>query len=285
MKTWQPDSEQKKKWESDGYFVVRGLVAHDAAMEARGIIRNHIISPEHRPEADQADPMDPMGDSPDAREARYRKLAQFCERAPVIWHQIHASESILQIARYFLGDDVLVKFTSCFLKPARTGSATPWHQDNGLWRDGESDPLNFWLAVDPATRTNGCLQFIPGSHRTEIVEHVLYPDSIHGELPRDRVEDMKDRNGIEHIELAPGDAVFWHSNLWHYSPPNRSEQSRIAVAGVYTTPEIVERTGRSRAFLWALRSGKVCTEFPPDAFTVETGVDDPPKPWPKAETP
>ena len=56
----------------------------------------------------------------------------------------------------------------------------------------------------PAKRENGCLQFIPGSHKTEIVEHLLYADSIHGELPRERVAALKAERGVEHIELTPG---------------------------------------------------------------------------------
>ena len=81
------------------------------------------------------------------------------------------------------------------------------------------------------------MQFIPGSHKTEILELVLYPDSIHGELPRKAVHEMIEKHGAHHIELAPGDVVFWHSSMWHYSPPNRSEKSRIAIAGVWTNPE------------------------------------------------
>ena len=88
--------------------------------------------------------MDPMDDSPQGRIARYRKLSNFCVQAPLIWHSVHAAPEILNIARYFLGDDIIMKFNSCFLKPARTGAATPWHQDNGLWRDGETEPFNFW---------------------------------------------------------------------------------------------------------------------------------------------
>ena len=48
------------------------------------------------------------------------------------------------------------------------------------------------------------MQFIPGSHKTEIVEHVLYPDSIHGELPREVVHEMIGKHGIHHIELGTG---------------------------------------------------------------------------------
>ena len=271
MKTWEPSAEQLKSWEENGYLVVHNVVPRDVAIEMRGVIKNTIMSPEPHTSAD-ADPMDPMNDdTPEARQARFRKLGKFCQESPLIWDNFHVSEQMLAIGRYFLGDDILVKFNSCFLKPPRSGSATPWHQDNGLWRDGQTEPFNFWMALDPATRANGCLQFIPGSHKTEIIPHVLYEDSIHGELPRERVQAMIDAHGLEHIELDSGDIVCWHSNLWHYSPPNTSDMGRIAIAGVYTSPGIVAQYPDNRhwdRFPWGLKNGERCYAFPQEWYEV-----------------
>lgn len=282
MSDWQPTPEQTQQYTTEGYFILRNVLSHDAAVELRGVIKNILLTPEPDVRAD-ADPMDPMGDGAEARAARFRKLSNFAPKNPLIWYNVYAGENLTSIARHFLGDDLVLKFNSCFVKPARTGSATPWHQDNGLWRDGETDPFNFWMALDPATRANGCLQFIPGSHRTEIVPHVLYPDSIHGELPRARVREMVARHGVHHIELAPGDAVFWHSSLWHYSPPNTSDQGRIGIAGVYTAPAIVERGKPYWAnLLWTMRKGQRCAQFPPEVYPLNRPLGKPPA-YPKAE--
>jgi hypothetical protein len=271
MARWQPTAELLKQFEEKGYFIIRNLIPRDTALEIRGVIRNHILTPENKPAGDQVDPMDPMGSSPEAQAARFRKLGHFCVQAPIIWHNIHANEAVARVAQYFLGNDLLLKFNSCFLKPARTGSATPWHQDNGLWRDEETEPFNFWMAIDPATRANGCLQFVPTSHKTPIYPHVLYKDSVHAEMPREVVAEGVKRMGLEHIELQPGDTVFWHSNLWHYSPPNTSEQSRIGVAGVYTTPAIADRTKRFKTFHWIMKDGNVVDAFPPKTYIVGDG--------------
>lgn len=285
MSRWEPTAEQLKQYREQGYFIVRGLIPPQTAMEIRGVVRNHIMTPENKPAGDQIDPMDPMSDTPEARAARFRKLGAFCVQAPLIWHNIHANEAVANVARYFLGDDLLLKFNSCFLKPARTGSATPWHQDNALWRDDETEPFNFWMAIDPATRANGCLQFVPGSHTTEIIPHVLYPDSVHGEIPRERVREGIAAMGLHHIELQPGDTVFWHSTLWHYSPPNTSEHSRIGIAGVYTTPAIADRTVRFKTFHWIMKGGRICQQFPPERYLVGDGVTITPPPFPKVEEP
>ncbi len=283
MSRWQPTAEQISQYENDGYFILRNVISTDLAAELRGVIRNVIMLPEPGKFVD-IDPMNPMEDSPQGRIARFRKLGNFCVQAPLIWHNIHAGEKLLNIAQYFLGDDIIMKFNSCFLKPARTGSATPWHQDNGLWRDGETEPFNFWIPLEPATRENGCMQFIPGSHKTEIIEHVLYPDSIHGELPREIVKEMLHTHGVHHIELDPGDVVFWHSNMWHYSPPNKSDQSRIAVAGVWTNPDIVKKSKRLwQNARWAMREGEVCTQFPPEPAEMDTTNAVKLKPFPAAK--
>ena len=265
MTNWQPTLAQKQQFEEQGYFIIPQVIAYDVALELRGVIKNTILMPEPDTKAD-ADPMDPMGDTPAARAARFRKLGNFCSKSPLIWYNVHGGEAMLQVAQYFLGDEVMLKFNSCFLKPAKTGSATPWHQDNGLWRDGETEPFNFWMALDPATKANGCLQTIPGSHKTEIVPHVLYEDSIHGELPRERVQDMIAKHGVHHIELEPGSVVCWHSNLWHYSPPNTSGQGRIAIAGVYTNPNITTTRHFGGDYYWVMKDGALCEQFPPEVY-------------------
>ena len=278
---WKPSAKQAQDLEERGYFIVENVIPKQTATEMLGVIKNAILIPEPDEIRADADPMDPMNDdTPEARSVRFRKLSKFNQRNPLLWHNAHCGKPVLDIARYFLGDDILLKYDSCFLKPARSGSATPWHQDNGLWRDGDLEPFNFWMALDPSTLENGCLQMIPGSYQTEIVEHVLYEDSIHGELPRERVEEMIDTYGIEHIELEPGSIVCWHSSAWHYSPSNTSEKGRIAIAGVMSSPDVVEG-GRSNdvGYKWLMKDGEVISEFPAQEYTMQRKTRWQAPPW------
>ncbi|NKB69677.1 MAG: hypothetical protein GKR89_21610 [Candidatus Latescibacteria bacterium] len=276
---WQPTVRQQQQWEEEGFFILRNLVPQDVAFDLRGVIKNELLKPEPDGRPD-GDPMDPMGDTPEARARRFRKLGNFCSTAPLIWHTFHAG-SMLPVARHYLGDDIIVKFNSVFVKPALTGSATPWHQDNGLWRDGETEPFNAWMALDPATRENGCLQFLPGSHKGEIVPHVLYDDGIHAELPRDLVQETLAQRQVVHIEAEPGDVVCWHSSLWHYSPPNPSPNSRIAIAGVWSNPAINGQLSRPLN-CWGMKEGEPCGEFPPVPVEIEGGEPHKPEPHKKA---
>ena len=146
-KDWTPSEEQKQQWEEHGYFVLRNVVPRDLAIDMRGVIKNELLKPEPEGRPD-VDPMDPMGDTPEAKALRFRKLGNFCSQAPLIWHNFQTGAPMLSVARHFLGDDIIIKFNSVFVKPGTTGSATPWHQDNGLWRDGETEPFDM-------TRANG----------------------------------------------------------------------------------------------------------------------------------
>ena len=121
--------------------------------------------------------------------------------------------------------------------------------------------MNGWLAIDAATKENGCLQVVKGSHRGEIIEHVVYEDYIHGELPRELCTDLE----VEHIELEPGDALFWHSNLWHYSPPNNSDNARLGCGGVWVNPEQISDCRPGMPLHWCLRDD-VVQAFPPETI-------------------
>ena len=109
--TWQPTSEQLKTYEERGYFTVENVVPRQTAAEMLGVIKNAIMTPEPDDIMTDADPMDPMlDDTPQARAVRYRKLSQFNQRNPLIWHNAHCGQPVLDIARYFLGDDILLKY-------------------------------------------------------------------------------------------------------------------------------------------------------------------------------
>ena len=284
---WKPTAQQAQQYEERGYFTVPNVISSQTAAEMLGVIKNAILTPDTEDIGTDADPMDPMlDDTPEARAVRFRKLNKFNQRNPLIWHNAHCGQPVLDIARYFLGDDILLKYDSCFLKPAKSGSATPWHQDNGLWRDGDTEPFNFWMALDPATIENGCLQMIPGSYKTEIVHHVLYQNSIHGELPRERVEEMIDTYGVEHIELEPGSVVVWHSNAWHYSPPNTSDKGRIAIAGVMSSPAIVENGNSGDVgYKWLMKQGQVMPNFPAQEYAMRRTPTGKAVPWIKIDEP
>ncbi|WP_235489463.1 phytanoyl-CoA dioxygenase family protein [Achromobacter sp. DMS1] len=100
----------------------------------------------------------------------------------------------LELAKQLLGEDAALYGEHALLKPALTGPETPWHQDEAFRSpDFVYNELSIWLALQPATKENGCMQFIPGSHRWEVLRHdspggdkSLHPLECVADFPREQ---------------------------------------------------------------------------------------------------
>lgn len=135
-----------------------------------------------------------------------------------------------------LGDEVYHYHHKMMLKEPFVGGAWEWHQDYGYWYDfGCLYPTmaSCFIAVDRATRENGCLQVIPGSHLLGRMNHM----KVGGQTGADpeRVAAVIERLPIEHIEMEPGDGLFFHGNLLHRSDQNTSPNPRWSLICCYNT--------------------------------------------------
>jgi len=120
------------------------------------------------------------------------------------------------------------------MKEPHGGGAWEWHQDYGYWYNGGflyPNMASCMIAVDRATRQNGCLQVLRGSHLLGRLNHGPVGDQT-GADP-DRVSAAAERLELVHAELSPGDALFFHSNTLHKSDTNRSDQPRWCLIACY----------------------------------------------------
>lgn len=49
---------------------------------------------------------------------------------------------------------------------------TGWHLDNPYWSFHSRHAISIWIALDDATLENGCLWFLPGTHKTATFDNV-----------------------------------------------------------------------------------------------------------------
>ena len=133
-----------------------------------------------------------------------------------------------------LGGEVYHYHSNLMLKEPRVGGAWECHQDYAYrYQNGclLPDMASCMVALDPATRENGCLQVLRGSQRLGRLEHGRAGKQT-GADP-ERVAVALQRFELVHVELAPGSAILFHSNLLHASGPNLSERPRWSIICCY----------------------------------------------------
>ena len=119
------------------------------------------------------------------------------------------------------------------LKRPREGSGFRWHQDSPYWNhacDHVDQLPNVMLAIDDATRENGCFRVIPGSHRRGSLPGLEGQGRLGPLFTDPRYFDEVDQQAIE---MPAGSLSFFSPHTVHGSEPNRSDQPRRALVLTY----------------------------------------------------
>jgi len=134
-----------------------------------------------------------------------------------------------------LGGEVYHWHHKMMLKHARSGGAFLWHQDFGYWQATGHCLFPYMgscmIAVNRTTRENDCLQVLAGSHHIGLIHHARVDGQATADP--DRVQAAESQLPLVHMELEPGDGVFFHCNLLHRSDQNRSEHPRWTLICCY----------------------------------------------------
>jgi ectoine hydroxylase-related dioxygenase (phytanoyl-CoA dioxygenase family) len=129
-------------------------------------------------------------------------------------------------ASQLLGGAVRFWHDQLFCKPARHGGCVAWHQDYSYWtRTTPLAHLTCWVGLDDSTRENGCVHYVPRSHRwADLPKTGLTGemDSIQSVLTDEQREMFKPVA----VELKAGEASFHHPRMIHGSYANRTDRPR-----------------------------------------------------------
>ena len=161
--------------------------------------------------------------------------------ASKIFHSAARSPRLLAPAQQLLADEALYVFhTKCNLKSAIDGSVWQWHQDYGSWRrDGVPAPslTTALIMLDEPTEMNGCLYFLPGSHKLGNLESEMDDQTTSYRLwvvPKEQLLDIMKKSPEAVVILGkPGTVVFFHCNILHASGHNLSRHDRWHIYVVY----------------------------------------------------
>ena len=150
-----------------------------------------------------------------------------------------------QIFTQLLGAEPETLGDHAILKPPFSPMPTPWHQDEAYWDAGrEYRMLSLWIPLQDVDLDSGCMHFVPGSHRLDVLPHrpIGGDPEVHGlELVGDPTEITA---GAVHVPLAAGGCTAHHQRMLHYTTPNRKAEPRrawIIMGNLPSQPRVVPR--------------------------------------------
>ena len=146
------------------------------------------------------------------------------------------------IAEQLCGEGMTLDFDQLLAKqPGREDAVFAWHQDQAYWiNTDDRRTATCWLAVDDSTLENGCMQFLPGSHREPVRPH--RPAGASREEQHTLVTDLRPDDEVVCVPIARGDITVHNEGILHGSGGNTSASSkRRAYINAYRSIDTVRR--------------------------------------------
>lgn len=144
-------------------------------------------------------------------------------------HDILWSPTFVAAAERLLGGPVRFWHDQLFCKPAHDGGVVAWHQDYSYWtRTVPMQHLTCWIGLDDSTVDNGCVHYVPRSHRWPLLPRPKLAgdmEAIRSVLAPEQLDDFEPVA----CEMRAGEASFHHPLMLHGSYENRSDRPRRAI--------------------------------------------------------
>lgn len=155
-------------------------------------------------------------------------------------HQTRMWRNARHIASKLLGIETAKceSWGHIIFKGANSPAETPWHQDEAYWDvTKDYNALGSWFALDDVDTNNGCLWFVPGSHKGEVLPHMHgggNDPNVHVLLFSEPVDTSA---GVP-VPLTAGGMTFHHARTHHYAGVNNTPRVRRAWANEFQTTPI-----------------------------------------------
>lgn len=144
------------------------------------------------------------------------------------FHDILWNPAFVLPAAQLLGGPIRLWHDQLFSKPAKHGGVVAWHQDYSYWTcTRPMGHLTCWIGLDDSTVDNGCLHYVPGSHRWDLLPITGLTGNMDEILTVLTPEQQEQFRPVK-IELKAGECAFHHPLMVHGSYENRSDRPRRA---------------------------------------------------------
>jgi len=160
--------------------------------------------------------------------------------------------AILDAVESIVGPDILCWSSRFFIKDPGDGGFVSWHQDVTYWGlDVSENILTAWIALTPATRENGVMKVIPGTHH-KVVQHREGAASNMLLRGQEVAVEVDEKQAV-YMELAAGEMSLHHGLMFHGSEDNRSQTRRVGFAVRYMPTRVKALDGLPRDSVMLVR--------------------------------
>lgn len=145
------------------------------------------------------------------------------------WLELAKIPEILDMVEQLIGSNFILWGMTIFGKPAKVGKATPWHQDGDYYPIEPLETLTVWISLDGSTPEQGCMRYIPGSHKNHQIYRHHFEHRDDYTLAQVIDDDQVDLNLARDIVLERGQVSLHDVYLVHGSGPNPSDKRRMGL--------------------------------------------------------
>lgn len=238
------NEKYKTQFGEEGYVAIRGFLSPGEVSEIDAKVRELVdtkissMSPEHVFYEDKGD-------------ASTLKQLQHLDQYDPFFRSLFNSREITGLAEWLLSGKVVAKNMQWFNKPPRIGKETPPHQDGFYFMLEPNEAVTMWLAIDEVDEGNGCVRYIPGSHKEGMRAHgstgVLgFSQGIVDYSADDLAHEIP-------MIVKPGDLIVHHSMTIHRADPNTSNRTRKGLGFIFYSADAREDEQRHAQYQEALK--------------------------------
>lgn len=226
MSTTTLTPQQIASFHKDGYVIVKNFLAPAAVEKLYGTAIG-----DNTMENNAINVTDQTG--------KNSKLSLWFTPGNDVFGYLTRSERIVNSVAALLDSDAPVcHFHSKLMqKEPKVGGAWEWHQDYGYWYKNQfmfpDQLISVMVALTPANKQNGCLQVIKGSHKLGRINHGFAGEQVGADMVM--VNNALKTMDLVYVEVEPGDALFFHSNILHRSEANLSDHPRWSIISCYAS--------------------------------------------------
>jgi len=133
---------------------------------------------------------------------------------------------ILAAVGSILGPNILVRNADIFIKPSHSKRGINWHVDTTAPSEDADKMLTAWFAISESVPENGCMEFLPGSHRMALPPNVCDKENL--TFAGDALEQANRTPSAANV-MRPGQLSLHHFRTAHRSSGNETDHPRIGL--------------------------------------------------------